>query len=154
MAADATQLAQQQLEDILTFFGINPQVSSSRDGDVIELVVETDATGRLIGYHGETLRSLQHIVNAVFKTKSDEQVFISVDVAGYKKARAHQLGERAKKTAATVLETGNEIELAPMPAADRRAVHAALGEVEGVRSESRGEGADRRLVIIPVKTTE
>ena len=78
--------------------------------------------------------------------------YVSVDIAGYKQALAVQLAERARKAASRAVETGTEVVLPPLNAAERRLVHAALTDVDGVRSESRGEGRDRRLVVVPEAT--
>lgn len=152
MSTASVELAQRQLEDLLTFFGVNPEVTASFEGEVIELSVSADSTGRLIGKHGETLQAIQHLLNSMLKGRIPAGTYVSVDIAGYKQALAVQLAERARKAASRAVETGTEVVLPPLNAAERRLVHAALTDVDGVRSESRGEGRDRRLVVVPEAT--
>lgn len=144
-----SDIAKRCLEDVLSFFGENPKVTSRIDGETIELNVDTDATGKLIGYRGETLRAIQHLVNAMVRERSEEKVYVQIDIAGYRKSRAEQLTAKAHKAAQRAIEDGAEVPMPPMPAGDRRIVHAALGEIKGVRTESRGEEPRRHLVVIP-----
>ena len=147
MNDELTVLAQKKLEDILTFFGVNTPVEAERDGDTLNLSVETDESGRLIGRRGENLAAIQHLLNMVIKRETDERVYVHVDVAGYKKARGERAVARAIEIAEKVANDGEEAVLPPMTAAERRLVHMELREVEGIETESRGEGKFRRLVI-------
>lgn len=147
MRDEAIAKTKKRLQDMISFFGINADVSVKEDGQAVELTIETTEGARIIGHHGETLRSIQYLVNLMSKEDTEEKIFYSVDVAGYKKARAEALAEKANKAADTVVETGNEWEMPPMNPADRRSVHMALAERSDVVTESRGEGKGRRLVI-------
>lgn len=135
-----------QLQDMVSFFGVNAPVSVNDTGEAVELTIETTEGARLIGHHGETLRSIQYLLN-LMASHEGERVFYSVDVAGYKKARAEALAEKANKAADTVVETGTEWSMPPMSPGDRRLMHMALAERTDVETESRGEGRGRRLVI-------
>jgi spoIIIJ-associated protein len=149
MRDDAIALAKMRLEDMLSFFGLNAKVAVAEEGDTVELSVEADTTGRLIGHHGENLRALQYILNQIVRMHTDERLFLSVDIGGYKKARAEQLTEQATAAAEKVLSSGEVVELKPMNAAERRIVHTALGEISGVTTESAGEDPHRYVVIKP-----
>ncbi len=142
--------AKNQLEELLTFFGLNTTVAIERDGENVELQVPADLAGRLIGHHGETLRAIQHIVNMMVRAKTRERVYVSVDIAGYKQARAEALTAQALASADKAVSEGEKQELRPMTPAERRVVHMALAERSDVTTESAGEGADRRVVIVPV----
>jgi spoIIIJ-associated protein len=102
----------------------------------------------LIGYHGETLRALQYLVNLMVQ-KGGERERIYIDVAGYKKARAYSLEKQAQETAERVVKSGVEEAMSPMNAAERRIVHLALREIDSVDTDSRGEEPKRYIVVLP-----
>ena len=149
---DVIALAKVRLEEILTFYGYNVTAEVVNDGDSVELRVPTDDSGRLIGHHGETLRALQHVVNMIVRNalgSSREHLYVSVDIAGYKQARAKALGEQGIATADRVASSGVEQALAPMSAAERRMVHMAIADRTDVETESRGDEPKRYIVIKP-----
>lgn len=137
-----------RLEELLTFFGYNVAVTPEELGHTVQLNIETSDGARLIGHHGETLAALQHIMNSMHQDSGQKQ-YIVVDVAGYKAARADRLAEKVKQDANKVIESGEARRLRPMNAAERRIVHMALADIDGVKTESEGEGRDRRVVIVP-----
>ena len=94
----AIQFAKKYLEDILSFFGLNVDIyATSEDGEVIELhVPSTHLNGFLIGNRGETMRSMQFLVSMALKSKEYALNRVNVDIADYKKQRAHRLEERAE----------------------------------------------------------
>lgn len=137
-----------KLEELLTFFGYNVAVEVEEYGHTVQLDIQTSDGARLIGHRGETLAALQHIMNSMHQA-ADDKHYIVVDVAGYKEARAKRLAEKVQQDAKKVIETGEPHKLRPMNAAERRVVHMALAEIDGVATESEGEGRDRRVVIVP-----
>lgn len=147
MSQDLSKVAEQRLGDLLAFFGINTEIVAEQDGESISLNVDTDDSGKLIGRRGENLAALQHIMNMMLKRETDERVYVQIDVGGYKKARGERAVAQAKTIAEKVLEDGVEAVLPPMTAGERRLVHMELREIDGIETESRGEGRDRRLVI-------
>jgi spoIIIJ-associated protein len=144
---DIIALAKLRLEEIISFFGSNVSVGATERENTIELNVESDSTGRLIGHRGETLAAIQQLMNAIVRTKTDERVFVNIDIADYKKGRAEHLSEKVAADAQKVIETGEPKFLRPMNAAERRIVHMALAEIPEVETESEGEGRNRRVVI-------
>lgn len=148
MTKDPAALSKLRLEELLAFFGVNGKVKVDEvEAGTLELSVDTDPTGKLIGHHGENLRALQYILNMIVRNQSEERVFCSVDIADYKKGRAEQLSIQAQQAAEKVIETGETRELAPMNAAERRIVHMALAEMPGVVTESAGEEPRRYIII-------
>jgi spoIIIJ-associated protein len=145
----AAEQAKQHLENLLTFFGVNTTVEVSEADSSIDLSVEADISGRLIGHKGETLAALQHMINMIMRAQLPERTYIHVDIGGYRKAQLERLGVRAQELAQQVIDSGEEAMLPPLNAAERRHVHALLSDHERVVTESRGEGRDRRLVIKP-----
>jgi spoIIIJ-associated protein len=136
----AAQSAKQHLEDLLTFFGVNTTVQVSENGETIELMVDTDDGGHLIGHRGETLAAIQHLMNMIMRQESEERLYIHVDIGGYRRARLDKLEAQARELAQQVI-------LPPMNPAERRHIHSLLSDNESVTTESRGEGTGRRLVI-------
>ncbi len=147
MNQDAVAYAKVKLEELLAFFGINAEIEISEEDDRVNFDVKTTETGRLIGHHGETLRSLQYLLNQMVSNHIGERVFVGVDIAGYKKGRAETLAAKAKTAAEEVASTGKSQEIGPLNAAERRVVHMAISEVEGVESGSTGMDPHRRVVI-------
>ena len=139
-------LAKRRLEELISFFGSSADIEAHETDGRIELDITSDATGKLIGHRGETLRSLEYLLSMMMKETAPNTRF-SIDVAGYRKARAHQLTEYAQNMAAKVVASGEEITLRPMNAAERRLVHMALADNTEVETESRGEDPHRRTVI-------
>ena len=151
MMEESLQFAKKYLEDILSFFGLNVDIyATSEDGEVIELnVPSTHLNGFLIGNGGDNMRSMQYLISMALKSKGMEVTRVNVDIADYKKQRAHRLEERAEVWLKEVKDTGNEKHLEPMNGADRRTIHK-LAEDSGLATVSEGEGRDRHIVLKPV----
>ena len=150
----AIQFAKKYLEDLLSFFGLNTNVyATTEDEEVIELSVpSTHLNGFLIGQRGETMRALQFMVGTALKNNGHEPSRVNVDIADYKKARASRLAEEVEEWVKQVKDSGKEMSLQPMNAADRRVVHKVATEA-GLETESIGEGRDRYVVLKPAKTS-
>lgn len=151
---EAIVYAKKYLEDILSFFGLNTDVhATTEDGEVIELdIPSTHLNGFLIGQHGDTMRALQFVVSNALKNNNYRYTRVNVDVAEYKKQRADRLAETAQEWIRSVKETGENYEVRPMNAADRRIVHKAANEA-GLATESVGEGRERHIVLKSAEPT-
>ena len=149
---EAIQYAKKYIEDMLSFFGLNTDVYATADDEVIQLSVpSTPMNGFLIGQHGDTMRSLQFLTSMALKNQNFEHTRVNVDVADYKKQRADRLRDKAEGWVTKVRDSGEEMALQPMNAADRRVVHQLAAEY-GLTSESAGEGRDRHIVLKPDTT--
>ena len=145
---DVTALAKRRVEEIVSFFEINADVKVTETPEAIELeILNNEASARIIGTRGETLRSIEHLVNMMVKRATTERVRVNLDVAGYKKARDAGLEKMAQEVAKKVLNSGTEEELRPMTPAERRVVHLALKEIGGIVSDSRGKDPKRFIVV-------
>lgn len=143
--------AKKYLEDVLSFFGLNTDVYATSEEDVIELSIpSTHLNGFLIGQRGDTLRSLQFLVSNALRNNDYEYHRVNIDVADYKKQRADRLTKTAQEWITKVKETGEDMDLKPMNAADRRIVHKAASEA-GLATESIGQGRDRHIVLKSVE---
>jgi spoIIIJ-associated protein len=116
-------------------------------GPVIDL--EGEDSGLLIGRRGQTLQALQFLVTLIVRKQLGEDVRVILDVENYRQRRETSLRDMATKVATRVAQTSRSITLEPMSPADRRIIHTALAEHPEVRTESAGEGENRKVTIMP-----
>lgn len=152
--AEQGAIAKDFLEGLLRSMNITAEVSVRElDEETVELSVDANPPtelGILVGPRGSTLQALAEVTRTVVQSKSPGRTDrILVDVARYRERRVEALGRFATKVAAEVIETGEERALEPMSAADRKAVHDALTEVEGVTTRSEGDEPRRFVVVSP-----
>ncbi len=149
----AIAVAEEMLAQLLDHMGINAEVDSrGGTGDEespILLEVSGDDLGILIGRRGETLSSLQFLLNLMVGKQLNSWVRIVVDVEGYRARREESLRNLASRVADRVRRSGQAVALEPMPANERRIVHLALQNSPYVTTESSGYGEDRRVNVIP-----
>lgn len=144
---------EKELSDILdNLFGLlllEGSYDIEEDSENLMVSVSTSDAGKLIGFRGESLDALQLLINQMLAKKVGNENFkrVVVDVEGWRKQKEAELSERAKNWAEQVKESGQQMELEPMSPWQRRVVHMVVGEMEGVESESVGEGRDRHLVL-------
>jgi spoIIIJ-associated protein len=119
--------------------------------DEIRLEIEGPDAGRIIGKRGVVLEAIQYLTGRVAHKPGEPRKHVAVDAEGYRARHEDQLSEMARRLAERVAAEGKVITFDPMSARDRRVVHMALRDVAGVRTESNGEGPDRRVQIIPVR---
>jgi spoIIIJ-associated protein len=117
----------------------------------IRLEIEGPDAGRIIGKRGQVLEAIQYLTTRIAHRPGEERRHIAVDAEGYRARHEDQLAQMARKLAQRVAAEGKVITFDPMNARDRRVVHMALKDMPGVRTESNGEGPDRRVQIIPVR---
>jgi len=162
--ADDLDLAGATLRDLLTLLGYTDTEITAREpetpGDGIGLIEQifdiygttddaSDELGVLIGRRGETLASLQYLINTIVSKGGNKPPAFGLDIEGYRRRREDMLVDLAREIAQEVRETGDVITLEPMPANERRIVHIALREEEGVRTESVGSGDQRQVEVLP-----
>ncbi|HXF36966.1 MAG TPA: RNA-binding cell elongation regulator Jag/EloR [Actinomycetota bacterium] len=146
------ELAADFLEELLQRMGIEAAVEPTLEGATMYVdLLEggDDDTAILIGRHGQTLEALQELTRTVVARRTGERARVVVDVEGYRRRRRDRLAARAREVARRVKRTGREEELEPMNPFERKIVHDAVAEVNGVTTASRGEEPERRVVIRP-----
>lgn len=144
------QLAVEYLADIFAKMGVaDAVITPIQQGEATVLKVEGEKVGALIGRRGETMEALSYLAGLVANRAGGDYLKLGLDVAGYRSKRESDLAALARRIGARVLKNGRSQELEPMNPYERRIIHSAISEMEGVHSESRGEGADRRVVIYP-----
>lgn len=129
--------------------GFEARVENVIDGEQIEIELGGADAGRIIGKKGQTLDALQFVVNKVVNRFPDERRHVVLDVEGYKDRRDESLRDMAFRLAERASRTGKVISVSPMPSRERRVIHLALADSTDVTTESEGEGAERRVRIIP-----
>ncbi|MGC8509780.1 MAG: RNA-binding cell elongation regulator Jag/EloR [Acidimicrobiales bacterium] len=152
--AEQGTIAKEFLQGLLASMNITAEVSVNEiDEETVEVAVNaTPPTelGILVGPRGVTLQALQEVTRTVVQSKSPGRTDrILVDVAQYRERRVAALGRFAQNVAEEVVATGEEQALEPMSAADRKAIHDALSERDGVVTRSEGEEPRRFVVIAP-----
>lgn len=135
------------IEDILKVLEIDGDFTFSASDDVVEINLETQDSGMVIGYHGEILEALQLVFSLAISKKMGRFVRASIEVGDYKKNRTDWLETLAIQTKEKVLAEKKEIPLPNLRSWERRIVHVYFQEDPEVVSESVGEGRDRTLVI-------
>ncbi|MEA3506669.1 MAG: RNA-binding cell elongation regulator Jag/EloR [Elusimicrobiota bacterium] len=113
----------------------------------VSVNVQSDESAVLIGKGGDTLNVLEYIFNLMMKKDPDSRVSVNLDVEGYKKEKVDKLIKKAKEAAKNVKKTGESEELPPMTSKERKKVHNAINGIEGVDTESRGKGRERRILV-------
>lgn len=113
----------------------------------INVNLNGEGLGYLIGYRGETLYAMQNIMSTIAGKGIQNRVRVILDIQGYKEKREKTLEELAKKVAKTVIRTKKPIKLEPMQAYERKIIHSALQENEKIETISVGEEPHRRIVI-------
>lgn len=149
---DAREVGEEFLRGLIGAFGVQGDVTvhDLDDGDIIELAVDGDDVGLLIGPRGQTLAAIQEITRTVVQRKADaSQPRVLVDVGGYRKARREALERFTRDVASQVVSSGVVKVLEPMPPADRKVVHDTVNTIDGVSTTSEGEEPRRRVVITP-----
>jgi spoIIIJ-associated protein len=148
---EAEQLATEILDYFLGTMGVvaTTFVREDAPGGVIAFEIEGEDAGLLIGRRGETLQALQFLVNLIVNKQLGRQVYVTIDVEGYRERRQESLKSLAQRTADRVADSGRSVQLQPMPAAERRIIHVTLADHPGVHTESKGDGDQRRVVVLP-----
>ena len=151
--SDETSLeeAKDILENLLSHIQIPTTVEAAWVEDQIRLDISSNGSGLLIGKRGQTLHSLQYIVNKIYNRRSSRKAHIIVDTENYRERRRKALTEVALNLGKRAKKSGKPASSSPLSAYDRRIIHLALKEDRQVRTKSKGDGAMRKVVVFPVK---
>ena len=136
------------LREVIALMGVeNVSFSAVQKGEATIIRLDGEKLGALIGRRGETMESLSYLASLVANRLEGDYIKLGLDVAGYRDKRESDLTALAQRIGAKVRKTGRSFAMEPMNPYERRIIHSAIGKMEGVRSESKGEGRDRRVVI-------
>jgi len=147
---DQAAAAEEFVSGLVAAIGFEGDVTSSVDDDIIEVYVDGSELGLLVGPKGATLSAIEELTRAVVQREAGgHSARVRVDVAGYRAKRRAALAEFTEAIVAEVLASGEARALEPMGSLDRKTVHDAVNEIDGVETVSEGEDARRHVVIRP-----
>jgi spoIIIJ-associated protein len=151
----AVEAARHVLERLLQELGIDSEIETlPQEAGAWEFRARGEASGIVIGRHGQTLDALEYLLGRIASHRSGTLIRIAVDIEGYRERRQLALEQQAGRAATEALETLRPVVLEPMTPRDRRLVHLALAETPGVTTSSRGEGGFRQVVITPTRSPD
>jgi spoIIIJ-associated protein len=142
--------ARKFIDELVTAFAFTGTTELIEDGDDLEIRVHGDNLGLLVGPRGTTLQAVQDLARVASQRRlGDHDTRLRVDIGGYRQRRKEALDRFALQMADEVKQSGVARVLEPMSSADRKIVHDALSEVEGIGTRSEGDDPYRRVVITP-----
>jgi len=145
------------LEGLVGAFDLEATFAEDRvDDETIELKVEGDNLGLLIGPKGQTLQAVQELARTVVQRQATgtHHGRVRIDIGGYRERRREALERFATQIAQDVLSSGSAKALEPMHPADLKVVHDTINDIDGVVTTSEGEEPRRRVVIMPASSAE
>jgi spoIIIJ-associated protein len=149
------ELGRTVLQRIVGAITSDAEISAEASSERILLNVSGGNAGKLIGKKGQTLEAIQSVVEKIVNKHNNhnnsDKIRVQVDVGGYLETKKDNLEKLAMRLADKSKRISKPISLGQMSAYDRRIVHLALKDDSGVRTQSRGEGYMRKLVIFPIK---
>lgn len=153
MAADIRETVKNIVQELVEKMGISSQVEAEeieQNGQLtLVLNIKTNESNYLIGQYGVNLQALQHIVRVMVRKKTDIKANFILDVNSYRQEKNESIAALAKSMAAQALNERRAVVLRPMSPYERRLIHLELSKNDQVKTESIGEGEDRRVVIKP-----
>ncbi|ABB16180.1 RNA-binding cell elongation regulator Jag/EloR [Carboxydothermus hydrogenoformans] len=141
--------ARKFLDDVISAMGVNVGYEVLERDDHLLINLYGSDVGILIGYRGETLDALQYITNLAANKNEITPRRIILDAQGYRERREKTLIRLAEKVAEKVRQKGRPFALEPMTPQERRIIHTALQNFEGVYTYSEGEDPNRKVIIAP-----
>jgi len=150
-AGDTALEARELTTGILQHMGFNFPVTAREVDESVTIDIEGDGSGILIGKGGQTLDALQYLVNKALNKNGTDRKRIILDTENYRSKRESSLEALALKLGEKAKRTGKPVTVNPMNAHDRRIVHLALQDDRELTTRSRGEGAFRKIIILPGK---
>ena len=149
--ADVIDHVKKYLNTILVNMGLKVELNSKYEGEVINVNIKTDHDAVLIGKGGRTLQSLNELVRVAIHNRYGKHYKILLDIGEYKEEKYEKLIQMARRYAKEVQQTKTKVTLRQMPSDERRIIHGALTNYHNIKTESVGQGKDRRLTIYYVE---
>lgn len=146
---DPIMEAQNFLENVIGKMGITANIEKVQSGKELTFKISGDDIAILIGKRGQTLNSLQYLVQLVANKYSEDYLTVIVDAENYRLRRRETLENLAARLAEKAKKTKTKVVLEPMPSFERKIIHSVLFDVEGVTTTSDGVEPNRHIVIIP-----
>lgn len=144
---EAARVTKEYLEGIAKTYGAEATVTVEARRDRMTFVFDTDKQGLLIGKHGKILNALQVLAQVSVHRFIKGRISVQVDVGDYRARRSETLQQIAERTARKVLKTKQPVYLEPLPAYERKQIHAALSKNKRISTHSEGKEPHRYLVV-------
>ena len=144
---EAARVTKEYLEGIAKTYGAEATVTVEARRDRMTFVFDTDKQGLLIGKHGKILNALQVLAQVSVHLFIKGRISVQVDVGDYRARRSETLQQIAERTARKVLKTKQPVYLEPLPAYERKQIHAALSKNKRISTHSEGKEPHRYLVV-------
>lgn len=148
---DLIELCKNFLDGLFKNMQVDAEISVVEKENNITFCANGEMVNRLIGKRGDTMNAIQEILSIVARNSGNREYRVYFDVENYKERREETLVALAKRTASKVVKIGKPIKLDNMSAYERKIIHTALQEFDGVTTKSEGEEPNRHLVVIPTK---
>lgn len=152
MDEELVNLGKEVLGRIINLITSNAEIETVVNSGQVQYHIKGGNPGLLIGKRGQTLESIQYIVEKVVNRRVGKRIRIEVDVEGYLENRRNNLIRLAERLSEKVKRTGKPVTIGQMNAYERRIVHMALRDEKGVRTQSKGDGLIKKIAIFPGKT--
>jgi len=149
MSEELIKKVEVEVREFFSKLGFEIEMKISRKDNTFKIDIQSRESQELVGEKGKTLLEIQHLLNAILKKKMGSEIFVDLDIAGYKERKIRYLRELARSVADEVALTKKERILEPMPAYERRIIHLELASRSDVTTESIGKEPKRRVVIKP-----
>ncbi|KGF32746.1 RNA-binding cell elongation regulator Jag/EloR [Streptococcus infantis] len=135
------------VQAIIDDMDVEGTISSTSNRRSINMQIDTNEPGRIIGYHGKVLKSLQLLAQNYLYNRYSKTFYITINVNDYVEHRAEVLQSYAQKLATRVLEEGRSQMTDPMSSSERKIIHRIISRMEGVTSYSEGDEPNRYVVV-------
>ena len=143
VVADVTAYVQTVVDEM----DVDATISSSHNRRTVNMQIDTNEPGRVIGYHGKVLKALQLLAQNYLYNRYSKNFYITINVNDYVEHRAEVLQSYAQKLATRALEDGQAQQTDPMSNSERKIIHRIVSKMEGVTSYSEGEEPNRYVVV-------
>lgn len=135
------------LEDVLKTYGADAEVTYEEKGNQVIFNIETNKSGLVIGKHGKIINALQTLSQILLHRYDRRRLSVILNVGDYRDRRSNVLEQIAQRTADQVLRTKQAVILDPLPAYERKQIHAYLSRIDHIKTHSEGKDPNRYLVV-------
>lgn len=146
MSKKAKNKTEEIVNDFLDKLGVSASAKIFEVEEYIKIEIDGKDAPLLIGFHGDNLRALRHLLSIIIRKELGSDAVVTVDVAGYLSRKEDRLKDIAGKAITKLEKSGRPQDLPPMSSFERRMIHGFLTE-SGYKSESFGEGHERHIVV-------
>ncbi|MDD3480903.1 MAG: KH domain-containing protein [Patescibacteria group bacterium] len=145
MKENEVKKAKEIVNNILSGLSVSAKANVFAIEEYLKIEIEGKDSSLLIGYHGDNLRALRHLLSSIIRKQISEDIVVMVDVGGYVAGKERRIQKMAQKAIDEAKKKG-KADLPPMTSFERRIAHSYIAD-QGLTSESEGEGQERHIVV-------